>query len=246
MAKIRDSKPKQSSGGYERLVGNTELANIFTKAQSTVISNGTELEKIISGMACTVIDLDTFIDDCDKGVISDGRYLCTKKQVKTSAYRLKGHEPDFIAFMVSKAKNVCYVIELKDGDAFDTKKSIAEKEMLQLFVNHLAPKIPFRTKYYICCFNQMDKNKIVTGFKGVFTTDEVMTGKEFCDILEIDYNAIMNLRKTDTADNFRYVVEKMTEIKAIKDRISEKNRQHILENEFYAVDKEEGSTFPQD
>ena len=198
MAKIRDSKPKQSSGGYERLVGNTELADIFTKAQSTVISNGTELEKIISGMACTVIDLDTFIDDCDKGVISDGRYLCTKKQVKTSAYRLKGHEP--------------------------------------------APKIPFRTKYYICCFNQMDKNKIVTGFKGVFTTDEVMTGKEFCDILEIDYNAIMDLRKTDTADNFRYVVEKMTEIKAIKDRISEKNRQHILENEFYAVDNEGVST----
>lgn len=62
----------------------------------------------------------------------------------------------------------------------------------------------------------------------------------------IDYNDIMNLRKTDTADNFRYVVEKMTEIKAVKDRISEKNRQHILENEFYAVDKEEASTLPQD
>ena len=48
MAKIRNSNPKQSGGGYERLVGDKDMASIFTKAQSTVISNGTELEKIIS------------------------------------------------------------------------------------------------------------------------------------------------------------------------------------------------------
>jgi len=46
MAKIRNSNPKQSGGGYERLVGDANMASIFTKAQSTVISNGTELEKI--------------------------------------------------------------------------------------------------------------------------------------------------------------------------------------------------------
>ena len=44
MAKIKNSKPKQSGGGYERLVGNKDMALILTKAQSTVISNGTELE----------------------------------------------------------------------------------------------------------------------------------------------------------------------------------------------------------
>lgn len=43
MAKIRNSNPKQS-GGYERLVGDKDMASIFTKAQSTVISNGTETE----------------------------------------------------------------------------------------------------------------------------------------------------------------------------------------------------------
>ena len=45
MAKIRNSNPKQSGGGYERLVGDKDMASIFTKAQSTVISNGTELEE---------------------------------------------------------------------------------------------------------------------------------------------------------------------------------------------------------
>lgn len=233
MAKIRNARPKQSGGGYERLVGNADMAQIFTKAQSTVITNGTELEKIISDMAHTVTDLDRFVDDCDNGTVADGTYLCTKKVVKASKYKLKGHEPDFIAFTVNKAKNLCYVVELKDGDAFDTKKSVAEKEMLQLFVNHLAPKIPFRTKYYICCFNQSDKGKIVTGFKHEFNMDEVMTGKEFCDILGIDYDAIVKRRKDDAADNFKYVIEKMLEIEEVRAEFVKDSRKHIAESDFY-------------
>ena len=63
MAKIRNSKPKHSGGGYERLLGNANMARIFTQAQSTVISNGTELEKIISNKSQTINDLDLFIDE---------------------------------------------------------------------------------------------------------------------------------------------------------------------------------------
>lgn len=239
MAKIRNSNPKQQSGGYERLVGNKDIAAIFTKAQSTVISNGAELEKIISTKSNAILNLDAFINECDTGTIIEGSYLCTKKVVKASSYWLAKHEPDFIAFTVNSTNNLCYVVELKDGDAFDTKKSVAEKEMLQLFVNHLAPKIPFRTKFYICCFNQLDKEKIVTGFKNVFTMDEVMTGKEFCDILGIDYNTIINMRRADAADNFKYVVEKMFEIKEVRSIFVEKHRQHIPEKEFYTVKNRE-------
>ena len=122
MAKIRNSNPKQNGGGYERLVGDADMASIFTKAQSTVISNGTELEKII------------------------------------------------------------------------------------------------------------------TGFKSVFTIDEVMTGREFCNILGIDYDAIVKMRRDDTADNFKYVVEKMFEIKEVRSQFSEKHRKHITENDFYDTD----------
>ena len=38
MAKIRIFFLKQSGGGYERLVVDADMASIFTKAQSTVIS----------------------------------------------------------------------------------------------------------------------------------------------------------------------------------------------------------------
>lgn len=236
MAKIRNSNPRQSGGGYERLVGDADMASVFTKAQSTVITNGTELERIISDRSRTIDDLDAFIEECDNGTVVDGAYLCTKKAVKASKYKLPGHEPDFIAFSVNKAKNLCYVVELKDGDAFDTKKSLAEREMLQLFMNHLAPKIPFRTKFYICCFNQSDKTKIVTGFKNVFTAEEVMTGREFCNILGVDYDAIVKLRKDDAVDNFKYVVEKMFEIKEVRFQFSQKHREHIAENDFYGTD----------
>ena len=241
MAKIRNSNPKRSGGGYERLVGNSDMANIFTKAQSTVISNGTELEKIISNKSQIINNLDNFIDDCDNGNVADGTYLCNKKTVKASKYKLDKHEPDFIAFTVNRTKNICYVVELKDGDSFDTKKSAAEKEMLQLFVNHLAPKIPFRTKFFICCFNQPDNDKIVQGFKNVFNKDEVMTGKEFCNILGIDYDNIVEKRKDDTSDIFNYVVEKMFEIKEVRSQFSKMYRRHIVENDFYNTDDNEES-----
>lgn len=239
MAKIRNSHPKQSGGGYERLVGNPNMAAIFTKAQSTVITNGTELEKIISSKAIAIEDLDQFIDECDRNLISENTYLCSKKVLKKSSYQLAGHEPDFIAFRVDKIKNICHVVELKDGDSFDTKKSYAEKEMLEKFVNHLAPKIPFRTCFFICCFNQTDKDKIVAGFKNAFSISEIMTGKEFCDFLNIDYQDILKQRSADTLDNFKYVIEKMTEIPEVKETVLNEQRKHIVKDEFYNPDDED-------
>lgn len=239
MAKIRNANPKQSSGGFERAVGNKEMAAILTKAQSTVITNGTELEKIISEKAVLITDLDDFIEKSDKGEVANGSYLCTKSVVKKSKYRMDKHEPDFIAFTIETGKNLCYVVELKDGDSFDTKKALAEKESLRLFVNHLAPQIPFRTRFYICCFNQNDKDRIIAGFKHAFNDKEIMTGKEFSNILGIDYERIVNERATDAVDNFNYIVGELIHIKEIRDRVVSFQRQHISEKEFYKCFDEE-------
>lgn len=236
MAKIRNSNPKQSSGSYERLVGNKAMASIFTKAQSTVITNGTELEKIISNHANKIDDLNSFVRKFDKETVANGSYLCTKNVLKKSCYNLEKHEPDFLAFTINDSQKLCYVVELKDGDSFDTKKSLVEKKSLILFVNHIAPKIPFRINHYVCCFNQSDKNRIITGFKNVFTKDEVITGKEFCDILGINYDAIVALRSADAADNFRYVVDKMFEIQKVRTEFAKNYRIHLPQNDFYETD----------
>ncbi len=236
MAKIENSSPKNTSGGYERLVGNAKLAGIFTKAQSTVITNGTELEKIISSRANCIKDLDEFIQLFEDSKIADGGYLCTKKVLKKSSYYMQNHEPDFLVFTVNGKKDFCSVVEMKDGDSFDTKKAPAEKEMLKLFVNHIAPKIPFRTKLYICCFNQDNKEKIVEGFKKNFTVDEVMSGREFCELLNIDYDSIVSMRKKDAVENFAYVVKQMADIPEICTEINQRQKSVVIEDEFYGED----------
>lgn len=46
MAKIRDSNPKDVSGGYDRIWGNRLMGLLMSKVQSAVICSGKELEKI--------------------------------------------------------------------------------------------------------------------------------------------------------------------------------------------------------
>lgn len=240
MAKIRDAKPKNSSGGYERLVGNQKLADLLQKAQSTIITNGTELEKIIQNMTTTLIDdLDEFIDKCKHKQSINGVYLCTKKVAKKSKYGLKNKEPDFILFCLSANEDICYIIELKDGHVFDTKKAQGEKENIDEYVKSIASEIPFQTKGYICCFNMLDKQQIIHGLKGKFSEDEVMTGKELCDILDIDYDDIINKRKADTKDNFEFFVNEICSLIEVKNNILQRIRKHIISEEFYEYDDEE-------
>lgn len=232
MAKIKDSHPKTSSGGYERLLKDKQLASILQKAQSTIISNGTELEKIISNQAEVISDLDLFIDEVNHNLVNKGSYLCTKKIVKKSKYKMDKHEPDFIIFVISGEKT-CDVVELKDGDSFDTKKSTSELTSLKEFTNHIATLIPFIVRFYICCFNQKDKGKIVEGFKKRFTEEQVMTGEEFCTLLGIDYQRIISDREVDAIDNFNYVIKELTKITALKKAMNEEKRKHIKEDDFY-------------
>lgn len=230
MAKIRNSNPKTSSGGYERLLGNKEMANIFTKAQSTVISNGTELEKIITERANNIENLDDFMSKVNAGQMENGVFLCTKKVTKKSSYKLEGHEPDFLIFNIKDTGKVAHVIELKDGDAFDTKKSAGEKASLKQFKMHLGSMIEFRTDYKICAFNQPDKERIVLGFKNEFSFDEVWTGRDFCDELDIDYDEIINQRKNDAIDNYDFVLDALAEMEDVQKRVFEKARIVIDEN----------------
>ncbi|MCY4209017.1 MAG: hypothetical protein OXD29_13875 [Roseovarius sp.] len=43
-----------------------------------------------------------------------------------------------------------------------------------------------------------------------------MTGREFCELLEIDYNEIVEMRKSDQNDNMNYFMEELTKIKEIE------------------------------
>jgi hypothetical protein len=57
--------------------------------------------------------------------------LHANSKVKNSKTIGSEHEPDFLAFY-PLTRN-CYIVEVKDGDQFDTKKAAGERQMLENF-----------------------------------------------------------------------------------------------------------------
>ena len=216
MALISKSKPKTTSGGYLRLFGDKQLAVLISKIQSAVISGGVELEKIITAKAKVIDNLDSFLKNNNHKATP---YLAAKRQIKKSILKTTT-EPDFLVF---KNKN-CYIIELKDGDSFDTKKSSGEKKSMEDFKNRNGSKINYTMSIHFCCFNQDQKEKILTGFKSQITQAEALTGKEFCDLLNINYGEIVNLRKKYQPENLDYFISELQKIPSIMDSLCKKQK----------------------
>ena len=227
MSKIRNAEGrKDGNSGYGRVFDNVDLGALISKVQATVISNGTELERIILSKTTQISNLDSFVDKAENGEVTDGVYVCSKKVYNKSSLLVKDTEgktiqPDMLIFVVQR-KRVCKVIELKDGDAFDTKKSPGEKVHLETFQLKFATLVAFKVEYYICCFNQLNKNVIYEGFKKCFEMEHIMTGKELCDILGIDYDAIIDQRKADATDNIKYFFDELIKIPAAKTELEKR------------------------
>ncbi len=222
MALMRNANPENSSGSYERLFGNKELGDLITKIHSTSIANGNELEKMIKKRAGEIVihNLDNFFENDQIIGDMDATYLIPKEVTKKSKHiDFPKHEPDFLIIKIKSYKKHCHIIELKDGHVFDTKKVHGEKEALQKFQRYVSTKIQYSTSIHICCFNKIDKQEIITGMKGTFSIDEIMTGKEFCDLLFIDYSEIIEKRRQDAKDNYNYFLEQLIKIDNVRKKI---------------------------
>ena len=231
MAKIRGRIPKESSGGYARLFGNEALGELMSKVQGTVISAGSELERLITARVKTIDDLDAFLR---KDIMSDGVLLAKKKEIKKSTeLDSQGSEPDFMIFKRREGHQRCHIVELKDGHIFDTKKADSEREALHGFAKRNAGRLPYRVSTHFCAFNQDDAAVIWKGFKQKIDIEEAMTGREFCDLLEINYDEIGEVRKPDAEDNIRYFVEELLRIPETKSLIED-----ILESESHLVEEQ--------
>lgn len=223
MAKIKDCSPKNISGSYERIFGNKELAYLVSKVHSASIKSGNELEKIIIGlMEVTKIinNVDEFLEfGLQDGIIeTDTTFLLTKSVLKKSKIiDANNIEPDYVIFKINKKKKHCYIIELKDGHNFDTKKTKGEKNNLQAFETRISRQIEYSTSIHICAFNKENKDDIKKGLKNNFNFNEILTGREFCELLNIDYDYIIEYRKKDIDDNINYFLEELYKIDIIKD-----------------------------
>ena len=187
MPRIEKTKPKNSSGGYGRLFGITELGQLMTRVQSAVISAGTELERIITAKVEKIENLDDFLK---QERMPEGVMLATKRQIKKcTTLDFPGAEPDFLIFKRRQGRQNCYVVELKDGHVFDTKKASAEWQAIHSFIESNAQNLQCTMSAHFCCFNQDSKDAILTGFKNRISKQEAMTEESFANCL----NSIMRI-----------------------------------------------------
>lgn len=209
MAKIEESKPGRKDGNYTRIFGDARLGALISRIHATSIRNGNELEKLIIAGTNHISDLDSYL----KNFKHKGVFLAPKKAVKASKkIGSKQAEPDFMIFAERGGKPHCYIVELKDGDAFDTKKSAGELESMENFLKASAPNLPCTASIHFCGFNCTDKSEIVAGFKRKITEDQAMTGREFCQILNLDYDKIVQAREADQKINLDHFLRTVVEL----------------------------------
>jgi len=224
MALIEEREGRRdANSGYSRVFGNQQLGSLISRVHATSISAGNELEKIISSLANTSITMDDIMDEN----FSEGVYLITKNAVKKSKLKLLSNlEPDLLIFIIENKRRHCYIVELKDGDNFDTKKSSGEKENMKKFESHISKKIQFTTSIHFCCFNQDSKHMIVNGFKGRISEEEALTGKELCEIINVDFYKVVSMREKDQEANFKFFLDSLVEIPQVSSYL--KTKKHLL------------------
>ncbi len=122
---------------------------------------------------------------------------------------------------------------MKDGHIFDTKKADSEREALHGFANRNAGRLPYRVSTHFCAFNQDDSEVIRRGFKQRIDIKEAMTGREFCALLEINYDEIVEVRKRDAEDNILYFLEELLRIPETKSIIEDilSSESHLAEDQ---------------
>ena len=219
MARLRNANPRNISGAYERLFGDPELGALASKIQSAVISSGNELERMIVDIVPNVTDLDDFLH---QKTIKKGVWLATKQQMKKcQTLHFSGTEPDFMVFKKRGDTQRCYIIELKDGHVFDTKKVSAERQTFRRFAQLVRQHVEYKVSVHFCAFNQETKEAILAGFKNKIAPKEAMTGRKFCKLLEIDHSQIVEERMAHASDNVEFLLTELTKIEQARSRLVE-------------------------
>ena len=216
MTRLSDAamkKKHKTSGSYGRLFDDEKIGLVMSYVQSTAIRNGNELEKLIERYSNPLTNSDTcnLINEIKSGTIQNGTYLLSKDSYRGTAIAIPNHEPDYIVVRANDTNIEIVVVEMKDGDDFDTKKSNAELETLTACKYFIENNFEISTDYALCCFNQKSSQNIVRGLKNRFDEEHVMTGNEFCELVGIEYETILNDRKSDANDNIMELARRLVD-----------------------------------
>jgi hypothetical protein len=222
MAKIKNYKnKKQKETSYGRLfVGVKQaqsakmISNILVASHSTMISNGTDLEKwIISNytnykkIGCGFNEFLEIIKEYKKFFIS--RVVITADEYyKYTGKKLSGKKKTYIDFICSNGDNI-FVGEIKDGDSLDTKKSDIEITSIKNIKNILNyHNIKCEAKLVLWSSNDLKTSSI----KSVEANEYIIRGRDFAEKVGLDFNLIELNRINDGQDNLEFVINELKKI----------------------------------
>ena len=218
MPRISDSRGRtDENSGYARLFGSQQLGQLMSRVQATVIRTGNELEALLEKETPDGLKAD--LDSILAGQRAMANIQVVYQAKMPPAGKSRGERADILIFDHISLKAM--VIELKDGDTFDTKKSSGELESMTIFAGWLASQTGYTTSFYFCSFNQADKQAIVSGAKGRFDMTHAMTGRELCELLSIDYDALRERRQREQPENLRYFVGELLRIDEVRQLIND-------------------------
>ena len=219
MALISDTKGRKdpSTSAYFRVFAEDEsdivalkLASLVSKIHATTIRNGCKLDGSILSSP-TYNPNSPFPGGTITGDLRLGHF--TKLEVyKKDCPAIVGQERIQVDYVVVGPACIT-LFEIKDGDAFDTKKSKGEINSLKTIQAHFKYLHPEKdVLYHIVLWNAsvVDPTSIKVNNmeKGV-----VITGAEFCSKTNIDYDAINRARRTEASKaNKDYVKEQLLKI----------------------------------
>jgi hypothetical protein len=110
------------------------------------------------------------------------------------------------------------LIEIKDGDTFDTKKVAGEVESLLTAKEHIMKTHKLKEQdvlVFYCSFNATSHEQIERGAKSLLPKNSAMTGKEFCNLVGLNFDKIVQERKKDQQENLNYFISELKKIPEI-------------------------------
>lgn len=208
MAIIDLNKKRETSGGYLRLCGNKEIANLGTAMHAAVISVGTQTSQklelsytgelpIFSGEKVnTPTKTLEVLRQNPNGVIIFNGYVKGKNGKK--------QEVDLIIFYT----DILYISEIKDGNALDTKKSPAEIDGIENAMNFYKSK-NYNTSGSLVLMHMENNNHSI---KDMRAKKYVISGQDMCKKFSFDFSKFSNFQKKESSSNEKIILDEMFKI----------------------------------
>lgn len=207
MALISEVRGNKDSS-FSKLFGNSDIGFLMSQIQGAMIKSGNDLERFITEL----IDNDkiTTLDEVKRNGRAGVYYLIKVKQPKAGGAHAK-----IVDFgIVDYDKKRISIVELKLGHNFDTQKAPAIRASLQSVAEYVSALTGFSTAFYLCSFYADNTDMMFIGLKKQIDPSQLLTGRDFCHLMDIDYDKILSMVKVDQIKNMGYLMDKVLNLPA--------------------------------